>query len=121
MKNGGLNYAKGIYYKEKPIDTRNWLESLKPMYEEIYQVSANEYYHDFLKCMLDVLFDLYMKIQLDGSGSHHQLKNILYVSFNKSIARNYELPLERVIAELCGLIQSNIVIYNNNKRYNIHG
>jgi len=58
-----------------------------------------------------------LKIQLDNSGSNYQLKSIIGASFEQNIVRNYEIPIERVIAELCGQIRCNAVIVEGKHRY----
>ncbi len=46
-----------------------------------------------------------------------QLNNIFNASFGRTISREQDLPIERAISELCGLIQCNEVIENGVNRY----
>jgi hypothetical protein len=52
-------------YKDKyPINTKNWIDTLKPMFEETYGWDPNEHYNDFLGCIFNKLLDIYLKISL---------------------------------------------------------
>lgn len=107
------------HFNDKYPKTGNWVETLKPMFEEVYGWSANEYYSDYLNCMFGKLLDIFLKIQDDQSGNNHQLRSIFYSSFEKSMVRDQERPIERAIAELCGQIQCTAVINNDVKRFNL--
>ena len=62
-----------------------------------------------------------MKIKLDGSGDHHaQITEIITAGFYRNIRRDYELPIERVIAELVGQIQANEIMIDGIPRYNLN-
>jgi hypothetical protein len=89
------------------------------MFNEIYDWTADENYDDFLDCMFQNLFNIYMKIQYDMSGHNVHLKEIIGAAFHKSVSRNYERPIERCIAELCGRIQCNLVIKDGIPRYHL--
>ena len=108
------------HYKDKyPIDVYNWIDSLKPMFNEFYGWDADEFYTDYLRCVFNRLLDIYLKIELDYSGSRTQLKSIFDSAFGYSTIRVHELPIERAIAELCGQIQCNTVIDNGVQRYSL--
>jgi len=94
-----------------------WIDSLKPLHYELYGWHADEdnNKYDFLFCMFNRLLELYLKIQEDFSGTNLHLREIFYASFSKGISNDHELPIERAIHVLCGLIQNNRVIYNNKK------
>jgi hypothetical protein len=116
-----IKLCKGHYTDLYRTNAKNWIETLKPMFREIYAYEPNEFYRDFLDCMFHKLFDIYMKIKLDQSGTNVQLKEIISAGFEKTWRREYELPIERVIAELCGQIQCNTVIEDGVYRYCLEG
>lgn len=86
------------------INARDWYHSLLPLFSDIYGYEWDPS-NITKQYMFDVLFDIYIDIMEDHSGSNHQLKGLFNVAFNKSIARDQNDPIERVIGELCGLIQ----------------
>lgn len=94
-----------------------WTDILKPLFNEIYGWTAEDHYQDFLNCMFIKLLEIHLKISLDKSGHGRELKEIFNSSFHKGICRDQELPIERAISELCGLIQCNQVILNGVNRY----
>ena len=115
-----IKFCKGHYKNEYPLaSSKTWPESLKPFFQEYWGWDTTEHYRDFLTGAFHRLLDLHLKIQLDGSGSNQQLKEIISASFNRDFRRDYELPVERVIAELCGQIQCNPVIVNGVHRYKL--
>ena len=112
--------CKGHFKDKYGTNAKNWIDSLRPLHAEIYQWGdSRDWYHDFLRCMFDVLLDLHLKIKLDNSGSERQLKEIFNASFSKGLARDNELPIERAISELCGQIQCNQVVENGVARYHL--
>ena len=110
---------KGHFKDKHPVNAKNWTDTLKPMFEEVYGWSPNEHYNDYLNGMFDKLLDIYLKIQLDQSGSNYHLKSIFNDAFYKTIGRDYEKPIERAIASLCGEIQYNQVIVDGVNRYEL--
>jgi hypothetical protein len=110
---------KGHFNDKYPTNAKNWTSTLKPMFEEVYGWSPKEHYNDFLNCMFGKLLDIYLKIQLDESGSNHQLKSIFGAAFYKSFVREQRRPIERAISELCGQIQCNQVIVDGVHRYEL--
>lgn len=111
-----IKLCKG-HYKEKYPHKGEWTDVLKPMFNEIYGWTAEEFYPDFLQCIFIKLLEIHLKIKHDQSGHEHQLKEIFNRAFYKSVFRQQELPIERAISELCGLIQCNQVIENDVHRY----
>lgn len=112
-----IKLCKGHYKDKYPYKGSEWTDALKPLFNEIYGWTAEEYYYDFLNCMFLKLLEIHLKIKHDQSGHEHQLKEIFNRAFYKSVARSQELPIERAISELCGLIQCNQVIENGVHRY----
>lgn len=115
-----IKLCKGHYNKKYDISARNWIDALKPMFEEIYGWSPDERNKDFLQCIFNKLLDIHMKIMIDGSGKNQQIKDVFAASFDHTYRRNYQLPIERAIAELCGQIQYNLVIENGVPRYHLN-
>ncbi len=109
--------CKGHLKNKYRTNAGNWIDTLKPMFHEIYGYNPDEYKQEFLNCIFNKLLDTYLKIQYDQSGSNAQLKEIFKESFSRTWRRDYELPIERAIAELCGLIQCNLVGENGIPRY----
>ena len=107
------------HYADRYPSSNTWTGTLKPMFEEVYGWSPKEHYNDFLSCMFNKLLDIYLKIQLDQSGSNRILKSIFSAAFSKSIIRTQRRPIERAIAELCGEIQCNRVIVDGVERYKL--
>ena len=115
-----IKLAKGHYQKEYPF-TGKWANTLKPLFKEIYGWDPDEdnNYHDYLNCIFNKLLDIHLKISDDKSGTNRQLRGIFESAFYKGISRDEELPIERAISELCGLLQNNIVLEGGESRYNI--
>ena len=111
---------KGHFKDKYPVNANKWTDTLKSMFEEVYGWSPNDHYDDYLMGMFNKLLDIYLKIQLDQSGSNHQLKTIFGAAFYKSISRNQRRPIERAIAALCGEIQCNQVIVDGVHRYKLN-
>lgn len=114
-----LHYREGSGTKDagKYPSTGEWTEIMKPLFNEIYGWNANEFPADYLDCLFQKLLSIWLKIKHDKSGSDQQLRNIFRASFSRGIARGQEKPIERAIAELCGLIQNNLVVENGVHRY----
>lgn len=93
-------------YKGKFIDI------MKKMFIEIYRWNPDEdnNYHDYLRCIFNKLLDIHTKISDDKSSCNNQLKEIFKTSFYKSISNDSELPIERAVEELCGIIQGTTVL-----------
>jgi len=114
-----IKFCKWHYKDKYPLSAKGWIVSMKPLFLEKYQWSPDEYYNDFLDCMFKRLLDIYLKIADDRSGNNVQLKEIIEAGFSRTYRRDYELPIERVIAELCGQIQCNTVIEDGVERYKL--
>ena len=108
-----------MHYKEIYPTRYGWVEGLKPIHSEIYGWDADEHYRDFLRCMFQKLFDTYMKIRQDGSGHDWDIKKIFNAAFEQSPVRMDDLPIERAICELCGLLQSSVVVENGVQRFDL--
>lgn len=109
-----------LHYKHKYPLKGNWSITLRPLFKEIYGWSAKDFPDDYRYTLFNKLFDTYLKIQDDGSGSNQELKGLFTTAFNRDIRRDYRRSIDRVINELCGLIQCNVVIENGNPRYNLN-
>jgi hypothetical protein len=114
-----IKLIKGHYKEERYINAKNWIETLQPMFDEIYGYSSKEYYNDFLDCMFLKLLEIHLLIKDDRSGHNLQLKELFNASFKRSFSREYDLPIERTIAELCGQIQFTVVIENGVERFKL--
>jgi len=116
-----IKLCKG-HYKEKYPPTGSWVNTLKPLFIELYawNPDVDNNYQDYLNCIFNRLLDLHLKIAEDKSGHNNQLRSIFSAAFYKSVSRMDELPIERAISELCGLIQFNTVILENGEhRYEL--
>jgi hypothetical protein len=116
-----IKLCKG-HLKDKYPFTGRWIDTLKPLFTEIYGWNPDEdkNYQDYLNCIFNKLFDIHLKIVYDMSGTNLQIRNIFNAAFNKSISRMDDLPIERAISELCVLLQLNQVILENGEhRYEL--
>lgn len=115
-----IKLCKG-HYKEKYPFTGRWVDYLKPMFTKVYGWNPDEdnNYYDYLNCIFNKLLNIHLKIQHDQSGSNRQLREIFSAAFYKSIVRTDELPIERAIACLYGLIQMNTVYVDGVPRYEL--
>lgn len=100
------------------INARNWAGSLKPLFTDCYGWSAEDFPRDYHWALFNFLFDLYMEVRDSEGYKHSQIKDIFKAAFDKSISRDQELPIERAIAELCGLIQC-VTVKNPNGTFRI--
>ncbi len=115
-----IRLCKGHYKDRYRTSASDWITSLKPMFLEVYKWDPDEHYMDFLDCVFKRLLEIQIKISDDKSGNNCQLQEVFNASFYKSARRDYPLPIERCIAELCGLIQCNRVVEENGqRRYNL--
>ena len=115
-----IKFCKGHFKSRYPF-TGSWVKSLKPLFVEIYGWNPDEdnNYHDYLVGMFNFLLDTHLKIVDDQSGNNSQLRSIFSAAFSKSIVRDDDLPIERAISELCGLIQCVSVIENDKPRFEL--
>jgi len=108
--------------KEKYPFKGTWHETLKPLFTEIYGWNPDEdnNYNDYLRGMFNKLLDILMKIKDQWNDNNAQLKDIFYASFGKGISIDEELPIERAIHSICGLIQCTRVINSDGtKRFEL--
>lgn len=112
-----------LHYQDIYPLTGKWANTLKPLFKKIYGWDPDDdrNYADYLNCVFNKLLDIYLKIQEDKSGNNRQLRSIFEAAFYKSITRDDELPIERAISELCGLIQCNTVLEEDGtERYRLY-
>lgn len=109
------------HFKTKYPYQGSWVKTLKPLFTEIYGWNPDEdnNYGDYLNCLFNKLLEIHLKIIHDQSGSNLQLRGIFEAAFYKGISRTEDLPIERAIAELCGLIQNNLVVDDGEPRYTL--
>jgi len=115
-----IKLCKGHFENEYPF-TGMWANTFKPLFKQIYGWNPDEdnNYADYLNCLFNKLLDIHLKIVDDKSGNNLQLREIFSAAFNKSIGRTDDLPIERAISQLCGLIQCNTVNDNGIIRYEL--
>lgn len=115
-----IKACKG-HFKSKYPSQGEWTETLKPLFTEIYgwNPDADNNYRDYLNCLFNKLLEIHLMIVDDQSGSNLQMRGIFEAAFYKGICRDQALPIERAIAELCGLIQNNIVVVDGENRYEL--
>lgn len=113
-----------LHYKEDmyPL-TGKWANTLKPLFKKIYGWDPDEdnNYGDYLNCVFNKLLEIHLKIQDDKSGNNRQLRGIFEAAFYKSISMDEDIPIERAISKLCGLIQGNSVMRDDGtERYKLY-
>lgn len=99
----------------------SWIQTIKPLFIKLYGWNPDEdnNYYDYLNCIFDRLFDLYIKIE-HTEIINSSIKILFKCSHYKSISIDNELPIERAIIKLCGLIQGvDILNIDGSKRFNI--
>ena len=112
---------KGHLKDEYPFN-KTYINTMKKLFFENYGWSPDEdnNYHDYLRCIFNKLLDIHIKISDDKSESNNQLKEIFKASFYKGISNDSELPIERAVAELCGIIQCTSVLNDDGtKRFEL--
>lgn len=110
------------HYEDLYPKTGEWCKTLIPLFKEIYGYDPleDDNYHSYLNCIFQKLLDIHLKIQEDFSGWNMQLKSIFDAAFYKSISNENELPIERAIHTLCGLIQGvRFLNEDGSKRYDL--
>jgi len=112
-------YCKGHLRDEYPSRSE-WTESFKPLFKKIYGWDADEFYNDYLYCLFQKLFNIYMKIR-DWKGTpNYDIIEIFGASFSQTFIRTQELPIERAIAQLCGQISCVTVVENGVERFDLN-
>jgi hypothetical protein len=113
--------CKGHLQEKYPF-TGEWYNTLKPLFIEIYGWNPDEdnNYKDYLQCIFSKLLDLYLKIKDKWSSENAQLKEIFNSAFYKSFINESELPIERAINKICGLIQCvKVINEDKSERFNL--
>ena len=102
---------KGQLQEKYPFKGR-WIETLKPLFTEIYGWNPDEdnNYHDYLRGIFNKLLEIQLKIKDSWVDPNGQLKEVFFASFYKGISTDEELPSERAIGKLCELSQCTTVI-----------
>lgn len=98
------------YLHDPKIVDHSWNNYLQPLYMFFYNkmtyVTQEEYNYHIFK----IIMDIYLKIGVDNSGCNHNLYSIFTAAFTEKSWRYSEAtPIERVISQVCGLIQSTSV------------
>lgn len=98
------------YLSDPKIIDHSWNNYLQPLYMFFYNkmtyVTQEEYNYHIFK----IVMDIYLKIGADHSGCNHNLYSIFNAAFaEKSWRYSEATPIERVISQVCGLIQSTSV------------
>lgn len=106
------------------VNASSWIETLKPMFREIYAYEPDDHMSSFRRCMAMRLFKLWYKIDPRMHQDNMDWKcDILYdvasKGFYRTISRDYEEPIDRFIAELCGQIQCVTVLEDGVKRFDL--
>jgi hypothetical protein len=115
-----IKICKGHFRIKYPF-AGSWTNTMKPLFVKVYGWNPDEdnNYRDYLNCIFNKLLEIHLKIVDDRSGSNMQMRGIFEAAFYKGICRDQELPIERAIAELCGLLQNNLVIDDGENRYEL--
>jgi len=115
-----IKLCKG-HFKDKYPFQGSWVLTLKPLFTEVYGWDPDEgnNYPDYLNCIFNRLLEVHLKIVHDQSGTNLQMRGIFEAAFYKGIFRDEDLPIERAIVELCGLIQNNLVLEDGEPRYTL--
>lgn len=114
-----IKLCKGHYKDKYPYMTTHWLDALKPIFIEIYQYDPNEHYYEFTNCMFKRLLEILQKISESEADYKRYVHEVFNASFEESVFRKYPLPIERAVAELCSIIQNNLVIKDGAERYSL--
>ncbi len=115
-----IKLCKGHYDAKYGITNGNYLELLKPLYKELYMYDPEEHPKDFLMCMYNVLFDIYMKITDDRSREHIMLKEIISASFEEPFySKEISTPLERVVRKIVSQIRYTTVVDGGKPRFSL--
>lgn len=99
-----------LHYKGKYPFKDSWVNTLKPLFKEIYAWDPEIDYQSYLNVLFNKLLEIYLKVADDKSGTNLELREIFAAAFYKSVSREDDLPIERAISQLCGLLQTNSVL-----------
>ena len=113
-----IKLFKGYSFDVYPFK-ESWIETIKPLFTKLYGWNPNTDNYYFLNCMFNRLFDIYIKIE-HPEIMNSSIKILFKCSHYKSISIDNELPIERAIIKLCGLIQGvEILNIDGSKRFNL--
>ena len=110
-----IRTCKGHNVEKYPLKGK-WVLTLKPLFEEIYGWNPDMDYNSYLNVLFSRLLEIQLKISDDQSGSNRQMRDIFDGAFRNGAFRkgllggDDDLPIERAISVLCGLIMCNTVI-----------
>ena len=111
--------CKGHLTDKYPL-TGKWENTIKPWYFEVYGVNPDENYQQYLQVIFYKLLDVHLKIKEDFSGNFQQIKDVFSSTFQKRLSNDSELPIERAIHTLCGLIAcTKVTDDEGNKRFDL--
>ena len=86
-------------------------------YYNAFESTDEQVYKTAMSVMFSNLLNVYMLIREGKGYKYNDLETIFSASFGKSYFRTQELPIERAIAQLYGLIQSTKVRDKIGSRY----
>jgi len=112
--------CKGRLQERYPFKDK-WSQTLKPLFIEIYAWNPDDdnNYRDYLHGIFTKLLDIFLKIKDRWTDENAQLKEIFFASFYKGIS-DEDVPIERAINKLCGLIQwTSVVNPDGTKRFEL--
>ena len=113
--------CKGWILKKYPVVNENglainksisFLNYIKPYFAEVYSWTADDFEEDFLRCIFNVLFDIFMKIRMD-ENNNSDLKDIISRTAIKTYVDNEENPIIRCILAIKSKIAITLVINEN--------
>lgn len=98
---------------KKYLEGGTYEKELEPLFSHFYSRLTYHTYEEYRSHLFSILFDLYLKIQDDRSGSNMQIRKLMYATFSKSFSHNQETPIERAIDSVCNLIRFTSVVSEN--------
>ena len=111
------------HYSHKIKYTGNWIETMKPLFKEIYAWCPDDDGNndDYLNCIFNKLLDIHLKIHENGGYRYKNLNDIFHASFYKSFrCQGIESPIERSILALISEIgMTRVVLPNGKRRFNL--
>ena len=112
--------CKGWIMKKYPINkSQTFLEYIEPYFSEVYGWTAEDFKHDFQRCVFNVLFDIFMKIR-ENYQNDSDLKDIISSGCYSYLGNDSEEPIQRVIQKIKGEIACNAVRYTDGSlRYDL--
>jgi len=116
-----IKFSKGHFKDMLRTDASSWVESAKPLFKQIYGWDPDEGNNmkDFRSCLFNKLYSIHYKIA-EGAWSRERVTlDVFKQAFSHTERRDYDLPIERAIAELLGEIKCNTVIEDGFHRYNL--